>query len=204
MSYSWLSCGSVNEPWASMGRYTVADVVPVGERSARASTTPDAGTRWRGGGLFGHRRTRWPRCRWAIRPMPGMVAEAYQHLVRGDALHPAGAGVQAASRSTRPTGKAGRRPTNYYNHPFFHWGSGHQIIHNLERSRVRGRKRRSGAALPRPRLLPRHIRFRRAAIHASARQATGAAQSPPTGEGKPMGRIPAWISSDQPALHACS
>ena len=44
MSYSWLSCGSVNEPWASMGRYTVKDVVPVGERSAPASTTPPAGT----------------------------------------------------------------------------------------------------------------------------------------------------------------
>ncbi|MEL6689539.1 MAG: ABC transporter substrate-binding protein, partial [Pseudomonadota bacterium] len=30
MSYSWLSCGSVTEPWASMGRYTTKDVVPVG------------------------------------------------------------------------------------------------------------------------------------------------------------------------------
>ena len=47
MSYSWLSCGSVNEPWTSMGRYTVSDVVPVGERSPGFNNTgrwdgPDA------------------------------------------------------------------------------------------------------------------------------------------------------------------
>ena len=28
MSYSWLSCGSVNEPWASMGRYTIKWTCP--------------------------------------------------------------------------------------------------------------------------------------------------------------------------------
>lgn len=39
MSYSWLSCGSVNEPWTLMGRYTVADVVPVGERSPGFNNT---------------------------------------------------------------------------------------------------------------------------------------------------------------------
>ncbi|MEM9270915.1 MAG: ABC transporter substrate-binding protein, partial [Pseudomonadota bacterium] len=44
MSYSWLSCGSVNEPWASMGRYTVKDVVPVGERSPGFNNT----ARWDG------------------------------------------------------------------------------------------------------------------------------------------------------------
>ena len=46
MSYSWLSCGSVNEPWASMGRYTVKDVVPVGERSPGFNNT----SRWTGPG----------------------------------------------------------------------------------------------------------------------------------------------------------
>ncbi|MEM9780022.1 MAG: ABC transporter substrate-binding protein, partial [Pseudomonadota bacterium] len=44
MTYSWLSCGSVNEPWSSMGRYTVADVVPVGERSPGFNNT----SRWEG------------------------------------------------------------------------------------------------------------------------------------------------------------
>lgn len=33
ITWSWLSCGSINEPWASMDRYTAQYVRPVGERS---------------------------------------------------------------------------------------------------------------------------------------------------------------------------
>jgi peptide/nickel transport system substrate-binding protein len=94
MSYSWLSCGSVNEPWASMGRYTVADVVPVGERSP-ASTTPALGHRG-GRGLFGDRQRH-------VLDGAGRSGDP-GHGGRGlpvsgcrNAVHPAGAGLQAAS-----------------------------------------------------------------------------------------------------------
>ncbi len=130
MSYSWLSCGSVNEPWASMGRYTVADVVPVGERSPGFNNT----SRWDGAGAeaysaivddIGNRALGDPE-------IPALVAEAYQYL---DAEVPFIPLVQAAKllpfNETYWTGW----PTNenYYNHPFFWWNHTHQIIHNLEK-----------------------------------------------------------------------
>ena len=129
MSYSWLSCGSVNEPWASMGRYTVKDVVPVGERSPGFNNT----TRWDGPAAESYsaivddiagRQLGDPE-------IPGLVAEAYAHL---DAEMPFVPLVQAAKllpmNETYWTGW----PTadNYYNHPFFWWNHTHQIIHNLE------------------------------------------------------------------------
>lgn len=129
MSYSWLSCGSVNEPWASMGRYTTADVVPVGERSPGFNNT----ARWDGpaaeaysaimGDIAGRQL--------GDAAIPGLVAEAYSHL---DAEMPFIPLVQAAKllpmNETYWTGW----PTadNYYNHPFFWWNHTHQIIHNLE------------------------------------------------------------------------
>ena len=129
MSYSWLSCGSVNEPWASMGRYTVKDVVPVGERSPGFNNT----ARWDGAGATAYSAIMDDI---AARPLgddaiPGLVAEAYSHL---DAEMPFIPLVQAAKllpmNETYWTGW----PTadNYYNHPFFWWNHTHQIIHNLE------------------------------------------------------------------------
>ncbi len=129
MSYSWLSCGSVNEPWASMGRYTVKDVVPVGERSPGFNNT----ARWDGPAAEAYSAIMEDI---AARPLgddavPGLVAEAYAHL---DAEMPFIPLVQAAKllpmNETYWTGW----PTadNYYNHPFFWWNHTHQIIHNLE------------------------------------------------------------------------
>lgn len=128
MSYSWLSCGSVNEPWASMGRYTVADVVPVGERSPGFNNT----SRWDSEGAAAYS---------AIvddirnRPLgdpevPALVAEAYQYL---DAEMPFIPLVQATKLLPMNTTYWEGWPTNdnYYNHPFFWWNSTHQIIHNL-------------------------------------------------------------------------
>ncbi len=129
MSYSWLSCGSVNEPWASMGRYTVKDVVPVGERSPGFNNT----ARWDGPAAEAYSAIMEDI---AARPLgddavAGLVAEAYAHL---DAEMPFIPLVQAAKllpmNETYWTGW----PTadNYYNHPFFWWNHTHQIIHNLE------------------------------------------------------------------------
>lgn len=39
MTYSWLSCGSIAEPWTSMSRYTADKAVPVGDRSPGLSNT---------------------------------------------------------------------------------------------------------------------------------------------------------------------
>lgn len=129
MSYSWLSCGSVNEPWASMGRYTVADVVPVGERSPGFNNT----ARWDGPAAEAYSAIMADIATRSLgdEEIPGLVAEAYAHL---DAEMPFIPLVQAAKllpmNETYWTGW----PTadNYYNHPFFWWNSAHQIIHNLE------------------------------------------------------------------------
>ena len=129
MSYSWLSCGSVNEPWASMGRYTVKDVVPVGERSPGFNNT----ARWDGAGAEAYSAivdsiaTR----QLGDAEIPALVAEAYAYLNAEMPFIPL---VQAAKllpmNETYWTGW----PTadNYYNHPFFWWNHTHQIIHNLE------------------------------------------------------------------------
>ncbi|MEM7489097.1 MAG: ABC transporter substrate-binding protein [Pseudomonadota bacterium] len=129
MTYSWLSCGSVNEPWASMGRYTTDDVVPVGERSPGFNNT----ARWDGEAAQAYtdiladiegRALGDPE-------VPGLVAEAYQYL---DAETPFIPLVQAAKLIPFNTTYWTGWPTNdnYYNHPFFWWNHTHQIIHNLE------------------------------------------------------------------------
>ncbi len=131
MTYSWLSCGSVNEPWASMGRYTVKDVVPVGERSPGFNNT----SRWNTEGAaaysaivdeMGTKSLGDP-------SVPGLVAEAYQYL---DAEVPFIPLVQSAKLLPMNTTYWEGWPTadNYYNHPFFWWNHTHQIIHNLTKA----------------------------------------------------------------------
>lgn len=131
MSYSWLSCGSVNEPWASMGRYTVADVVPVGERSPGFNNT----SRWDGPGADAYSAIVDQIADKALGDpaVPGLVAEAYQYL---DAEMPFIPLVQSAKLLPMNTTYWTGWPTseNYYNHPFFWWNHTHQIIHNLEKA----------------------------------------------------------------------
>ncbi|SHG94950.1 ABC transporter substrate-binding protein [Marivita hallyeonensis] len=131
MSYSWLSCGSVNEPWASMGRYTVKDVVPVGERSPGFNNT----ARWDGAAAEAYSAIVDEISGRALgdEAVPGLVAEAYQHL---DAEMPFIPLVQAAKLLPMNTTYWTGWPTadNYYNSPFFWWGHTHQIIHNLEKA----------------------------------------------------------------------
>ncbi|MEM9320076.1 MAG: ABC transporter substrate-binding protein [Pseudomonadota bacterium] len=131
MSYSWLSCGSVNEPWASMGRYTVADVVAVGERSPGFNNT----SRWDSAAAASYSAIVDQMEGMALGDpaIPGMVAEAYQYL---DAEMPFIPLVQAFKLMPFNTTYWSGWPSeeNYYNHPFFHWNSGHQIIHNLTRA----------------------------------------------------------------------
>ncbi len=131
MSYSWLSCGSVNEPWASMGRYTVKDVVPVGERSPSFNNT----ARWNSEAAQKYSAIV---DEMASRPLgdpevPGMVAEAYQYLYGEMPFIPL---VQSAKLIPFNTTYWTGWPTseNFYNHPYFWWNHTHQIIHNLEKA----------------------------------------------------------------------
>ncbi|MEM8658335.1 MAG: ABC transporter substrate-binding protein, partial [Pseudomonadota bacterium] len=131
MTYSWLSCGSVNEPWSSMGRYTVADVVPVGERSPGFNNT----ARWEGAAAEAYSAIVNDLAGLPLgdASVPAMVADAYQHL---DAEMPFIPLVQSAKLLPLNTTYWTGWPTaeNYYNHPFFWWNHTHQIIHNLEKA----------------------------------------------------------------------
>ena len=131
MSYSWLSCGSVNEPWSSMGRYTVKDVVPVGERSPGFNNT----ARWDGPAAEAYSAIvdEMKDLPLGDPSVPGMVAEAYQYL---DAEMPFIPLVQSYKLLPMNTTYWEGWPTaeNPYNHPFFWWNSAHQIIHNLEKA----------------------------------------------------------------------
>ncbi|MDJ0822629.1 MAG: ABC transporter substrate-binding protein [Paracoccaceae bacterium] len=131
MSYSWLSCGSVNEPWASMGRYTVADVVPVGERSPGFNNT----ARWDGAAAEAYSAIVDDMESMALGDpaIPGMVAEAYGHLAAEMPFIPL---VQSFKLLPMNTTYWSGWPSNenYFNHPFHWWNSGHQIIHNLTRA----------------------------------------------------------------------
>ena len=130
MSYSWLSCGSVNEPWTSMNRYTTASVVPVGERSPGFNNT----ARWDGEAAEAYTAIVDQMAGMAgdDPALPGMVAEAYGHLAEGVPFIPL---VQAAKLLPFNTTYWTGWPTaeNAYNHPAFWWGHTHQIIHSLEK-----------------------------------------------------------------------
>ena len=131
MSYSWLSCGSVNEPWSSMRRYTNASVVPVGERSPGFNNT----ARWNSDAAAAYTATVDKMANLAVDdPMiPTLVAEAYQHL---DAEVPFVPLVQAAKLLPYNTTYWTGWPTaeDNYNHPAHWWGHMHQVIHNLEKA----------------------------------------------------------------------
>ncbi|MFQ6546871.1 ABC transporter substrate-binding protein [Aestuariibius sp. 2305UL40-4] len=130
MSYSWLSCGSVNEPWTSMTRYTTDSVVPVGERSPGFNNT----SRWDSDGAAAYTEIVDGMANMALDDpaIPGMVAEAYGYLAEEVPFIPL---VQAAKLLPYNTTYWTGWPTaeNNYNHPAFWWNHTHQIIHNLEK-----------------------------------------------------------------------
>ena len=131
MSYSWLSCGSVNEPWSSMSRYTTASVVPVGERSPGFNNT----SRWNSDAAAKYTEIVDQMGTLSLDDpsIPGLVAEAYQYL---DAEMPFIPLVQSAKLLPLNTTYWEGWPSseNYYNHPFFWWNHTHQIIHNLTKA----------------------------------------------------------------------
>ena len=132
MSYTWLSCGSVNEPWASMNRYTNNITAPIGKLAPGFNNTG----RWDTAAA-----TDYTTLVNKIRSMPLgdpaiplLVAEAYQYLDLETPFIPI---VQAAKvltfNNTYWTGWPAN--DNFYTHPMFWWNSSHLIIHNLEKAK---------------------------------------------------------------------
>ena len=131
ISYSWLSCGSVNEPWTSMTRYTDASIAPIGERAPGFNNTG----RWDTAATdaytavvedMGTRALDDPE-------LPALVAQAYEQIAAETPIVPL---VQAAKLIPYNTQFWEGWPTeeNAYNHPAHWWQTGHQIIHNLTRA----------------------------------------------------------------------
>lgn len=122
VAYGWLSCGSVNEPFASMARYaTEGRFNNTGQWTgegyeAYASIVSDIGTRSLDDPAI-----------------PALVAEAYSYI---DAETPIVPLVQATKLLPFNTTYWTGWPTaeNPYNHPAFWWNHTHQIIHNLEKA----------------------------------------------------------------------
>jgi len=129
MSYSWLSCGSVNEPWASMTRYTNNTMAPVGERAPGYNNTG----RWNTTATDRYTDivNRIGRLSLGDPEIPGLVAQAYRYLHTETPFIPL---VQAAKvlsfNTTYWTGWPSAE--DFYVHPMHWWNSTHLIIHNLE------------------------------------------------------------------------
>ena len=131
MSYSWLSCGSVNEPWASMVRYTNNAMAPIGERAPGYNNTG----RWNTAatGRYTEIVNRIGELPLGDPSIPGLVADAYESL---DAEMPFIPLVQAAKvLSFNKTYWRGWPSANdFYVHPMHWWNSTHLIIHRLEKA----------------------------------------------------------------------
>jgi peptide/nickel transport system substrate-binding protein len=131
IAYGWLSCGSVNEPWVSMNRYTTQFVVPVGENAPGINNTG----RWDSDNAASYSAVV---DEMGVMPLGDpqvveMVAEAYQYIAEDVPFVPL---VQATKLLPFNTTYWTGWPTaeNNYNHPAFWWNHTHQIIHNLERA----------------------------------------------------------------------
>jgi len=131
MSYSWLSCGSVNEPWASMVRYTNNAMAPIGERAPGYNNTG----RWNTPATdrYTNMVNRIGSMSLGDPAIPGLVAEAYGYL---DAEMPFIPLVQASKVLSFNTTYWQGWPSNddFYVHPMHWWNSTHLIIHGLERA----------------------------------------------------------------------
>jgi len=131
IAYNWDSCGSVNEPWNSMNRFTSRFVVPVGQRSPGSNNY----VRWDTEATAAYSTIvdeigSLPLGDPQIVPM---VVEAYTQLYNEMPFIPL---VQASKLVPFDTTYWTGWPTaeNNYNHPATWWNSTHQIIFNLQKS----------------------------------------------------------------------
>jgi peptide/nickel transport system substrate-binding protein len=124
----WDACGSINEPWNSMNRYTPQFYVPIGERSPGGNDH----VRWNteGAQRYGEIVDQIGVLPLGDPSIPGMVAEAYAIWDAEQVTIPI---TQARKLVPFDTTYWVGWPTaeNNYNHPATWWQSTHQIIHNL-------------------------------------------------------------------------
>jgi len=128
LAYNWDGCGSVNEPWNSMNRFTDHFVVPVGERSPGGNNY----VRWNTEGT-----KKYTEIVDKIGTLPlgdpqiePLVIEAYKYIYDEMPIIPL---VQASKLVPFDTTYWTGWPSaeNNYNHPATWWNSTHQIILNL-------------------------------------------------------------------------
>ena len=131
LAYTWLSCGSINEPWASMGRYTAKDVAPVGERAPGFNNTG----RWNTDATAAYSEIVDKMGALGVGdPMiDGMVLDAYKYYRDEVPFLPI---VQASKLLPYNTTYWTGWPTqeDNYNHPAHWWGHMHQVLHNLKKA----------------------------------------------------------------------
>ena len=125
----WDACGSINEPWNSMNRFTGQFLRPVGERVVGGNNH----VRWTGADNDAYSAIIE---KIGVLPLGDpqivpMVVEAYKYLYDAMPFIPV---TQARKLVPFDTTYWTGWPTqaNNYNHPATWWMSTHQIIHNLE------------------------------------------------------------------------
>lgn len=130
-AYNWDACGSVNEPWNSMNRFTNHFVVPVGERSPGANNW----VRWDTEGTAAYTEIvdEMGTLPLGDPAIVDMVVEAYRYIYDEMPFIPL---VQASKLVPFDTTYWTGWPTaeNNYNHPATWWNSTHQIILNLRKA----------------------------------------------------------------------
>ncbi len=126
LSYSWLSCGSVNEPTRSMSRYSNTHIMPVGDRIFNNAARWDNADYTALISQMGSMSLDDPQ-------LLDLTVEAYRILHEEKPFIPL---VQAIKILPTNTTYWSGWPTedNFYNHPSHWWGHTHQIIHNLSKS----------------------------------------------------------------------
>ncbi|MCJ8310533.1 MAG: ABC transporter substrate-binding protein [Rhizobiaceae bacterium] len=131
LAYTWLSCGSINEPWASMGRYTAKDVAPIGERAPGFNNTG----RWNTEATAAYSAIvdKMGGLGVGDPAIQGMVLDAYKYYRDEVPFLPI---VQASKLLPYNTNYWTGWPTqaNNYNHPAHWWGHMHQVLHNLKKA----------------------------------------------------------------------
>lgn len=127
LSYSWLSCGSVNEPTKSMARYENIHIQPIGERIFNNAARWDNEEYTSIVQQMGSLSLDDPK-------LTELVVKAYGILHEEKPFLPL---VQAVKILPTNTTYWTGWPTadNFYNHPSHWWGHTHQIIHNLTRAK---------------------------------------------------------------------
>lgn len=130
IAHSWLSCGSIGEPWNSLQRYNNSNIVPIGEPSPGNNNVG----RWES-----EQSAMYTGLVETIGTLPLNAPEIIELTVAAHRIMnvemPFVPLVQASKILPFNTTYWEGWPSEYnnYNHPAFWWGHTHQILHNIYR-----------------------------------------------------------------------